>query len=174
MFNVRTAKDDWRVHELIHHMDKQGISIIGIQEHRRVHSEEVKFQQIDNHMLITISAWRNKSQAATGGVGILLSNAAEKVLSDVTRISDRIVKATFAGNPETTIIVAYSPTNVREHQDEANSFYNDLRQAIDATPPHNLLMILGDMNAKISSAHTKHALNKKDQRERQTIDRAHL
>ena len=38
-FNVRTAKDDWRVHELIHHMDKQGISIIGIQEHRRVHSE---------------------------------------------------------------------------------------------------------------------------------------
>ena len=160
-FNVRTAKDDWRVHELIHHMDKQGISIIGIQEHRRIHSEEVKFQQIDNHMLITISAWRNKAQAATGGVGILLSNAAEKVLSDVTRISDRIIKATFAGNPETSIIVAYSPTNVREHQDEANSFYNELRQAIDATPPHNLLMILGDMNAKISSAHTKHALNKK-------------
>ena len=50
---------------------------------------------------------------------------------------------------------------MRAHQDEAVSFYNDLRQAIDSTPPHNLLMILGDMNAKISSAHTKHALNKK-------------
>ena len=29
-FIVRTAKDDWRVHELIHHMDKQHISIIRI------------------------------------------------------------------------------------------------------------------------------------------------
>ena len=160
-YNIRTAKDDWRVHELIHHMDKQNISIIGIQEHRRTHNEEVKFQKIDDHMLITTSAWRNKAQAATGGVGILLSSAAEKVLSDISKISDRIMKATFAGNPETTIIVAYSPTNVRGHEEEADLFYQDLRQAIDATPPHNLLMILGDMNAKISSAHVKHALNKK-------------
>ena len=50
---------------------------------------------------------------------------------------------------------------MRAHQDEAVSFYNDLRQAIDSTPPHNLLMVLGDLNAKISSADTKHALNKK-------------
>ena len=65
-------------------MNNKHISIIGIQEHRRIHDEEVKFQQIDNHMLITKSAWRNKAQAATGGVGILLASAAEKVLSDVS------------------------------------------------------------------------------------------
>ena len=61
-FNVRTAKDDWRVHELIHHMDKQEISIIGIQEHRRVHEEEVKFQQIEGHMLITTGATKLKQR----------------------------------------------------------------------------------------------------------------
>ena len=93
----------------------------------------MKFQQLDNHMLITTSAWRNKSQAATGGVGILLSSAAEKVLSDISKISDRILKATFAGNPETTIIVAYSPTNVKGNEEKSDIFYRDLRQAIDNT-----------------------------------------
>ena len=31
---------------------------------------------------------------------------------------------------------------------------------IESTPPHNCLMILGDMNAKISSAHVKYAHDK--------------
>ena len=136
-------------------MNPHEISVIGIQEHRRIHEEaEVKFKRVDKHLLATASAWRNNAYTV-GGVGILLNPAAEKVLSDVTRISERVIKATFAGNPETTVIVAYSPTNEKKNAEEISAFYEHLRQAIDSTPPHNGLMILGDMNAKISSAHVK-------------------
>ena len=116
---------------------------------------------IDNHLLVTSSAWRNTAQAALGGVGLLMNKAAENCLSDVIKISNRIVKATFSGNPETTIIVAYSPTNDKKNEAEVSTFYSSLRQAIDSTPTHNFLAILGDFNAKISASHVKHAHDKR-------------
>ena len=38
-FNVTTGKDDWRLHEVIHHMNEHNISITGVQEHRRIHKK---------------------------------------------------------------------------------------------------------------------------------------
>ena len=81
--NVRTAREDWRLNELIHQMDSFNISIVAIQEHRRVHSDELLYQHMDNHLIVTASAWRNIAQASTGGVGIVMNSAAEKVLCDV-------------------------------------------------------------------------------------------
>ena len=56
--------------------------------------------------------------------------------------------ATFSGNPATTIIVAYSPTNVAEEA-EVQKFYDSVRAAIQDTPKHNFLSILGDFNARL-------------------------
>ncbi len=106
--------------------------------------------------MITSSAWRNSSQAATGGVGLIISRDAESNLCEVSSISKRIIQATFSGNPPTTIIVACAPTNAQHSSNENTAFYQDLRRAIDNVPPHNVLMILGDMNAKLSSNHMKH------------------
>ena len=160
-FNIRTAREDWRLHELTCHIEKQGISIVGIQEHRRIHEDELLYKHIDNHLLITSSAWRNSAQASQGGVGIILNKAAEQVLCDVNKISNRIIKATFSGNPATSIIVAYSPTNAKANEEEADLFYEQLRDAIDSCPPHNFLAILGDLNAKIGPAHVKFAHDKR-------------
>ena len=108
-------------------MNENNISIVGVQEHRRVSEEELKFVKANDYHLITTPAWRNNSQATTGGVGILLNNKAESALGKINLISPRIMKATFLGNPETTVIVAYSPTNVSENEEEAETFYKDLR-----------------------------------------------
>ena len=67
------------------------------------------------------------SQAATGGVGFLMNRKAEKALCDVTSVTSRILKATFAGNPEVTLVTAYSPTNMRQNHDETESFYDSMR-----------------------------------------------
>ena len=37
------------------------------------------------------------------------------------------------------------------YEEMVDNFYKDLRNAIDSTPRHNCLVILGDLNAKISS-----------------------
>ena len=115
-------------------MEANDISIIALQEHRRVHEEEIKYENIDGHLLVTSSAWRNSSQAAVGGVGFIMNRRAEKALCDVTSVTSRILKATLAGNPEFTLVAAYSPTNMRQNHDETERFYESMRDTIDQTP----------------------------------------
>ena len=51
--------------------------------------------------------------------------------------------AYFYGNPQITIIACYSPTNVIDELTE-DQFYKDLKDATDAVPAHNLLVVAGD------------------------------
>ncbi|XP_072049983.1 craniofacial development protein 2-like [Amphiura filiformis] len=87
--------------------------------------------------------------ATVGGVGVLLSNFAKKVLVSVCYISPRILKVTLNGNPQTTIIVTYSPTNVAD-EDDVTDFYNQLTKATSEVPEHNFLVVIGDFNARMN------------------------
>ena len=83
-----------------------------------------------------------------GEVGLLLSHRAMKALDNLQSYSKRVLSATYCGNPATTVIVAYSPTNVWTESD-LELFYDQLRSAIQDTPRHNFLVVLGDVNARL-------------------------
>ena len=97
---------------------------------------------------MTQSAWRNASGAAVGGVGVLLSPFARKVLVSVWYVSPRIMKVTLNGNPQTTILVTYAPTNVADEEETIN-YYNSLIEITGEIPAHNFLTVIGDFNARI-------------------------
>ena len=150
-FNAATAREEARMLEIVHCAEVCGIEILGIQEHRRVHPDDlIVFKKIESRCLITASAWRNSVQAANGGVGLLLSHRARKALRKVQPHSQRILVAEFSGNPATTVIVCYSPTNAAP-EEEVEKFYEELRVAIQTVPSHNFLVILGDLNARLGT-----------------------
>ena len=66
-----------RFEELLESMSKNGIKIIGAQEHRRVSENDITFASKNSYHLITSTVWRNTQQAATGGGGIVLTLKAE-------------------------------------------------------------------------------------------------
>ncbi|KAJ8366611.1 hypothetical protein AAFF_G00348450 [Aldrovandia affinis] len=67
-----------------------------------------------------------------------------------------ILIAEFSGNPVTTVIVVYSPTNVAPPE-EVEKFYEDLATAVRDVPAHNFLAILGDFNARLDQrTHASH------------------
>eukprot|EP00057_Strongylocentrotus_purpuratus_P020276 XP_011674750.1 PREDICTED: craniofacial development protein 2-like [Strongylocentrotus purpuratus] len=99
-------------------------------------------------MLITSSANRSSVGAAIGGVGLLLSPSAYDSLASMRSHSDRIIVANFQGNPATTVITTYCPTNVA-NEDIIEGHYDNLRRAIDSIPAHNVLLVVGDFNARI-------------------------
>ena len=107
-------------------MDDHNISMIAIQENRTIYKEKIKYEEIDNHVLITSSAVRSKAQAAIGGVGLLLNKKAASALGKVTSISGRIMQATFAGNSELKLISVYAPTNCKDNEEAAEEFYSQL------------------------------------------------
>lgn len=84
----------------------------------------------------------------TGGVGLLLSSRARKALRQVYQHTERILVASLDGNPVTTIVVVYSPTNVAPIG-EVEKFYADLQTAISNVLAHNFLTVLGDFNARL-------------------------
>ncbi|KAJ8389317.1 hypothetical protein AAFF_G00121820 [Aldrovandia affinis] len=150
-FNACTVREEARLVELAHCAEERGVEILGthIQEHRRVHTDDrIVYRRVERSTFITASAWRNEAQAATGGVGLMLGSLARKALRRVYHHTDRILIAEFSGNPVTTVIVVYSPTNVAPPE-EVEKFYEDLATAVRDVPAHNFLAILGDFNARL-------------------------
>ena len=52
-----------------------------------------------------------------------------------------------------TIVMCYSPTNTAEEADK-DHFYAQLQSTIDKTPKRDMLILMGDLNAKIGSNNT--------------------
>ncbi|KAJ8406462.1 hypothetical protein AAFF_G00300360 [Aldrovandia affinis] len=148
-FNACTVREEARLVELAHCAEERGVEILGIQEHRRVHTDDqIVYRRVERCTFITASAWQNEAQAATGGIGLMLGSLARKALRRVYHHTDRILIAEFSGNPVTTVIVVYSPTNVAPPE-EVEKFYEDLATAVRDVPAHNFLAILGDFNARL-------------------------
>ena len=91
--------------------------------------------------------------ASIGGVGMLRSPLALKSLNTIEEIEPRIIIANFHGNPITTIISCYSPTNSSD-QEDVEKFYQSLSSLVRLVPNHNFLIIGGDMNAQTGRSDT--------------------
>ena len=78
----------------------------------------------------------------------MLGSKARKALLKVRSINERILIAEFDGNPKTTVIVVYSPTNCADEA-EVEKFYDALRNTINDVPAHNFLVVMGDYNARL-------------------------
>ena len=122
-------------------MEDQEICIVAVQEHRRVHEEVIKYERLDNHLIVTSTARRNSVHAAVGGVGFILNGTAEKSLCEAVTFSNRIMRASFSGNPASTILSIYSPTNHTDNESETDRFYDLIHQEDSDSPPHNFLLM---------------------------------
>ena len=148
--NVRTLKAESKQLELTTNMRNQGIDILGLVYHKTMHKDNINIQQVDQHIIITSSAWKNNANAAVGGVGIVVSKNAEDTLAEITKYNDRILVAHFNGNPRTTITVSYAPC---EGSDESEEHYSNLATAMTAIPKHNIVIVMGDFNGHLGADH---------------------
>ena len=140
-------------------MHVYNIPIVCIQEHRYVHSDtepDIVARSIGTSTIFTASAVRNEQNASVRGVAIITINSKLlPLLESVKKLDERIVKATFKGNPKTVVISCYSPHNNMLEEVVAN-FYNKLSNAVEDVPPHAMLIIGGDMNAQVASGFSLH------------------
>ena len=97
---------------------------------------------------VSASASKNSFNDAIVGVGMLVGPRALKSLNSIEKIQPRMMVAMFNGNPSTTIISCYSPTNVSDETDLI-AFYNEQSSFVCSIPNHSVLLIGRDMNVKI-------------------------
>lgn len=84
-----------------------------------------------------------------GGIRIYLSENASKSLMGCNPVSDRVLSVRLQGTPTNiTVMQVYVPTTYATDE-EVDQFYEAIQKTIDATPAGEMLVLMGDFNAKI-------------------------
>ena len=85
------------------------------------------------------------------GVAIILSKNAAKALMSWTPVSERIITARlYSKYIKTTIVQAYAPQN-GSSDEEKDKFYEELHKVYSEIPKHDMVISMGDFNAKIGT-----------------------
>ena len=122
------------------------MEILGISECQWTGSGQVRTQTGEN----IIFACRNDDQHQSG-VAIIMIKGVFRALESWNPVSDRIITARFNSKRiKTTIIQVYASTN-DAYTDEKDKFYESLPQVYDGTPRHDIIITMGNWNAKLGT-----------------------
>ena len=84
-----------------------------------------------------------------------MNRSAAKALMGYNPISPRVITIRLKAHPlNLSIIQVYAPTS-DSSEEESESFYELLQETMDNIPAKDILMIMGDMNAKVGRQQQK-------------------
>ena len=92
-----------------------------------------------------------------GSVGFVTSGSINKCIQKVEAISERILHATFHGNPRLSITVVYAPTECGPTAAK-DDFYTSLAEHLEQLKRHDINLVVGDFNLRIGTdSHHTHS-----------------
>lgn len=85
-----------------------------------------------------------------------MSKSAKRALAEIRPVNKRVLVVTFSGNPMTTVIVNYAPT---EGSDVTGAHYETLSSTVNEIPKHHVIKCR-DFNAHLRSDKSHHSCHK--------------
>ena len=86
------------------------------------------------------------------GVAMICNKIESQSIIGLNPVSKRMLAVRFKGQPvNLTIIQVYAQTSAADIN-EIDDFFADLQQLIDKAPASDILMVMGDFNAKVGKA----------------------
>ncbi|PIK40142.1 putative craniofacial development protein 2-like [Apostichopus japonicus] len=145
-WNVRTMYAIGKTAQVAKVMNEYKLDILGISECRWTGFGKLKLSTGE-----TVVYSGREDGVHRSGVAIMLSKHAERALIEWRPVNDRIITARFYSNYiKVTIIHVYAPT--LDATDEAkDSFYEQLQTVVEVVNQHDMVIITGDMNAKVGA-----------------------
>ncbi|XP_071502561.1 craniofacial development protein 2-like [Diadema antillarum] len=146
-WNVRTLHQQGSLEILLNQMKKFDWEVLGISETHWTDSGEFIYQ---GYKILCSS---NKS-VHRQGVALILNKTAQSALLGYNPVSQRIMSARFQMKAGAiTIIQVYAP-NTADPEGEVDEFYDQLQTVVNKTNKNDLLIVMGDLNAKVGSDRT--------------------
>jgi Reverse transcriptase (RNA-dependent DNA polymerase)/Endonuclease-reverse transcriptase len=143
-WNVRTLHQEGRTELFMHEITRYKWDIIGLAE---THWTGNGTKTVEGHDII----YAGHASKHTGGVALLLSKKAQQAMINMQAISHRLIYARFQGKGfNMSVIQVYAPT-ADCSENEIEQFYDNLQQQIDNIDNKDILIIMGDWNAKVGT-----------------------
>ena len=140
-WNVRSMQSG-KLDIIQREMNRLDISVMGLSETRWKGQGHFNW----NGYRIIMSGQTGKGR---NGVAIMCDRTSANAIMGYDTVSDRILSVRFRGKKvNITIIQVYAPTSMAI-EEEHESFYNELQGIIDKTPKGDVVMVIGDFNAKV-------------------------
>ena len=85
------------------------------------------------------------------GIAIIINKRVRNAVLRCNLKNNRMISVRFQGKPfNITVIQVYAPTSNAEEV-KVERFYEDLQNLLELTPKKDVLLIIGDWNAKVGS-----------------------
>ena len=145
-WNVRTLYSVGKTAQVVKEMQRYNLDVLGISECRWSGSGRLKTQTGE-----TILYSGRDDNIHQSGVALVMTKHAAGCLESWIPVSDRIMTARFTSRfIKTTVVQVYAPTNEADEEFK-DSFYGMLQRVTDEIPRHDMIMMMGDWNAKIGA-----------------------
>lgn len=148
-WNVRTLYKAGNLAQAAREMNRRGISIMGIIETHWTGQGKLQIAEGE-----TIIYSGREDDIHRAGVGMLMSQDAAGALIEWIPVSERIIQARFhSRHIKLTVIHVYAPTEDADEETK-DEFYGRLQEVLDKRNKHDMLVITGDVNAKVGEENT--------------------
>ena len=153
-FNVNSSLTEDRLPLLTNSLKLNKLSFLGLTETNKIESGSMishPYGAAAPSATLYWSGHENDKKKKTG-VALLVSQRANRSLIDWSPISDRILKARFeTRHLRLTVFVVYAPHGGRKKKVQ-DAFWTQLSDEIRAAPTHDMLLVIGDMNANTGTS----------------------
>ena len=142
-WNVRTLYQSGKLENIKQEMTRLQINILGLCETRW--TDAGCFQSDDFKIIFSGGSKHEK------GVGLIVDKKISKSILGYWTISDRLMLMKLKGHPfNISIIQVYAPTSESD-EEEIDKFYDMLDKAKGQCKSQEVVIIMGDLNAKVGS-----------------------
>ena len=133
-----------RLEVVKHEMARVNVNILGISELKWTGMGE--FNSDDHYIYYCGQESLRKNEVA-----IMVNKRVRNAVLGCHLKNDRMISVHFQDKPFNIMVIqAYAPTSNAEEA-EVQRFYEDLQGLLDLTPKKDVLLIIGDWNAKVRS-----------------------
>ncbi|XP_071652474.1 uncharacterized protein [Temnothorax longispinosus] len=142
-WNVRTMLQAGKMMEVAEEVLRYGLDVVALQEVRWKGNGRIDKKNY--------SMFYSGSETRTGqrGTGFIINSKMKKSYLGFEPLGERMCKLRLKGRFKNLFIIsAYAPTE-DANEEEKNAFYDELDRECSKIPKYDVLILLGDFNAKI-------------------------
>lgn len=141
-WNVRGLNEEGKLHVLDYELDRCNTLIAGLSE---THWKESGHKSLEKHTIF----FSGNESSSFAGVAIAIPTPWVGSVLGYNPVNERIITMKISASPcALNIIQVYAPTSAATDE-EIEDFYYQLEDCINNIPKREILMVIGDFNAKV-------------------------